>query len=227
MMPERGFSLLEMLLALAVVAMVMAAIGPALVGTLRAQRQVHAVLEPLTMEQAAFAVLRDDLLAAPRPDASVETLSQPLIVTSGQAGGLRADTLQLFTNTPPSLHPNVAVRVPEVGQAVVTWTARLSEDHQGLVWTRRRQVHLLATGTAPTPIEEVMLDHLAHISIEPLVSGEFATSYDSDDAGYILPRALRISYAYLDRDGIAGPIRVVVLDLPQVPLDPTQMTGGS
>ena len=44
--PRTAFSLLEVILALAIVALVLAAIAPALIGTLRAERQARRVLEP-------------------------------------------------------------------------------------------------------------------------------------------------------------------------------------
>jgi prepilin-type N-terminal cleavage/methylation domain-containing protein len=223
--PARAaFSLLEVLLALIIVALVMAAVGPALVGALRAQRQTRTMLEPLVMEQAAFALLRDDLLAAARPNGS---LAQPLTIVAGQANGLRGDTLQVLSDGASPIHPSLAQRPPTVGQALVTWTARTSDDQRGLAWTRRVQANLLATGIAPTPVEEVVLDHLAQLTVEALVDGAFVESYDSDQVNAVLPLAVRISYAYLDADGKPGPLQVQVIDLPQVALDPTQQDGGA
>ena len=214
-----GFSLLEVLLALIIVALVMAAIGPALVGALRAQRQVRTVLEPLAAEQAAIAVLRDDLLGAPKPDG---TLCQPFTVVAGQVESFSAATLQVTTDGAPPLHPRLATRAPEVGQAVVTWAAQKSADGNGLAWTRSRQPHLLATGTAPTPVAEVLLDHLALITIEAWTAGAFSTAYDSSQLDSVLPLAVRVTWAYADSDGQPGPRHVAVLDLPQVALDPVQ-----
>ena len=61
---EAAFSLLEVILALAIVALVLAAITPALIGALRAQRQAARILEPLVHEQLALSMLRDDLMSA-------------------------------------------------------------------------------------------------------------------------------------------------------------------
>lgn len=223
--PRRSaFSLLEVILALIIAALVMAAIGPALVGTLHAQRQVRRVLEPLAAEQAALAMLRDDLLTAPRPNGSV---TQPFTLTIAQTGGRRGDMLAFTSNGAPPMHPRVVRREPELGQAVITWALTTAEDGRGLAWTRSRQPHLLATGARPEPLPEVMVEHLAELTIETLVAGTWTTTFDSAQRDDVLPLAVRISFAYVDEKGEPGPRRVVVIDLPQVALDPLQNGGGT
>ena len=195
--------------------MIMAVIGPALVGSLKAQRQVREALEPMAAEQVALTLLRDDLLTAPKPNGS---LCQPMTLVSGQVNGLRADTLIFTTNGRPPLHSSVAVSAPEIGQAVVTWAAHLAEDKQGLAWTRSRNANLLATGATPEPVAEVLMDHLAQISLEALVGETWSDSFDSEQNNQELPLALRLRFSYLAADGTPGPLRTVVMDLPQVAL---------
>ena len=146
-----AFSLLEVILALIIASLVMAAIGPALVGTLRAERQVRTLLEPLAAEQSTLAILRDDLLATPQPNGSV---TQPFTAVTSQVGGHRGDILTFTTNGAPALHPTVALRPPELGQATITWALRTADDGRGLAWTRLRQANLLATGVSPVPVAE-------------------------------------------------------------------------
>jgi prepilin-type N-terminal cleavage/methylation domain-containing protein len=220
--PRRAFSLLEVILALAIVALVLAAIAPALVGTMRAQRQAERVLEPLAHEQLAFAMLREDLLSAPRPNGSV---AQPFTVANDQGNGHRGDTLTVFSASPPPLHPRVALRAAELGQAVVTWTLLPAEDGRGLAWARSRNANLLATGTVPAAVEEVLLDHLAELTVETLTGTTWNHTYNSDDAGGVLPVAVRVTYALLDAQGEPGPRRQVVIDLPLVALDTTPAGG--
>ena len=218
-----GFSLLEVILALAIVALVLAALAPALFGTLRAERQARRVLEPLAEEQVAFAILRDDLMGAPMPNGS---LAEAFTLATASVEGRRGDTLTLFSVAAPALAPRIAKRAAELGQGVVTWKTQAAEDGRGIAWTRSRRANLLATGTQPTPAAEVLLDHLAELSIEVLRGTTWTGSYDSDDQGQVLPLAVRITYALLDEQGEAGPKRQVVIDLPQVALDPLQ-TGGT
>lgn len=211
-----GFTILEVILALAIVALVMAALGPALVGSLRAERQARTTLTVLAAEPAAFTQLREDLLAAPRP---VGSLAQPFLVSTA--------SVQIFTTSALPLHPQLALRTAELGQAVVTWATRRADDGRGLAWTRSRRVDLLAAGITAAPLAEVVLDHLAELTVEAFADGGFLASYDSSTRNAVLPSALRVTWAQLREDGSHGPRRVVVIDLPQVALDPTQAGGGS
>lgn len=212
---RHGFSLIEVILALVIAALVMAAISPALVGTLRAQRQVRTVLEPLAAEQATIAILRDDLLATPQPNGSV---TQPFSVATTQVGGHRGDTLTFTTNGAPALHPSVAQRAPELGQATITWALRAADDGRGLSWTRSRQANLLATGVRPEPIAEIMFDHVTELTIETLVGTAWTTTYDSTQHDDVLPTAVRVGYSLVDAQGEPAQHHVVVIDLPQAHL---------
>ncbi len=222
-MSRRGFSLLEVILSLTVVALIMAAVGPALVGALRAQRQAHGILDPLANEQAALAQLREDLAAAPRPNGS---LGIACTVATAQVKSWRGDTLSFLTNGAPPLHPTVAVRAPEAGQAVITWAAQEAADGRGLSWTRSRQANVFATGTPPDPVPEVMLDHLASLTVEVLSNGAWLAAFSSADQAGCLPPALRVTFSYLLADDSAGPVHVVIFDLPQMALDPTQQLSA-
>lgn len=220
-MPRHAFSLVEVLLAMAVVALVMATLGPALIGTLRTQRQARAILEPLAREQVAWAVLREDLLGVPLPEvdsdgAVTDLLAVPFTLASNEVDGHRADTIQFCSRSQPPIHPSLAVRLPDMGEATLLWSLRRADDGQGLAWTRRRQTSLLATGVAPDPLEEVLLDHLGQLAVEVWSNGAWVSTYDSSQSGEVLPGLLRISYAYLDKDGVVGPIRIRIIDLPQV-----------
>lgn len=220
-MNRHAFSLVEVLLALAVVALVMATLGPVLIGTLRTQRQARALLEPLAREQVAWAVLREDLLGVPLPavdanGAVADLLAVPFTVTGGEVDGHRADAMQFCSCSQPPLHHALAVRPPDLGEATLLWSLRSADDGQGLAWTRRRQPHLLATGVAPEVQEDVILDHLGQWTVEVYSNGSWVSDFDSSQNGEVLPSLLRISYAYLHQDGTLGPVRVKILDLPQV-----------
>lgn len=216
---NRAFTLLEVILALAVVALVMAALAPALVGALRAERQARAIIGPLAEEPPALAILRDDLIAMPRPgDAVGSGLSlastSELAIASQEVDGRRAATVTMLSLGAPPVHPSLASRVADAGQAAITWSLRQADDGHGLVWIRQRQVHVLATGTVPTPAEEVMLDHLAWLTVEALSGDTWLTDWDSAENATALPQAVRITWAPLAADGGAGPSRSVLVDLP-------------
>ncbi|HEX3132612.1 MAG TPA: type II secretion system protein GspJ [Planctomycetota bacterium] len=222
MIRTAAFTLLEVILALAIVSLVLAAIAPALVGTMRAQRQAAAILEPLAEEQLALGMLRDDLLSAPLPTGSV---AQAFAVESQSTNGHRGDTLTFFTEAAATVHPRLAQRAPELGQVVVTWSLQAAEDGHGLAWMRTRRANLLATGTAPEPQPEVLLDHVAELTVETLSGTTWSPTYNSDTNAGALPLAVRITYMLLDAADKPGARRQVVIDLPMVALAPTQAGG--
>lgn len=224
-MMRRAFSLLEVTLALIVVALIMSVLGAALTGTLRMEHAARAIMGPDAQEEAFLAQWREDLLATPRPNG---TLSAAFSLKHADVNGHRADTLVFRTCGPVPMHPSVAVRAPDAGLVEVTWTPVASADpKQGLSWVRTRQASLLATGSAPAPTQETMLENLAQCQVQVLSAGAFCDDYDSDQLGAVLPKLVRLQFSHLRPDGSAGPTRVLILPLPQVDMDPTQESGGS
>ena len=208
-----GFTILEVLLALAVVALVMAVIAPAMVGAFRAQRQARRILEPLAQEQAAWDRFRTDLAAA----TPASGLTDPAFTLAlGEAAGHPSSTLTVLVHLPPPMHPNLVVSAPDLGRTAVTWTLQAAEDGRGLAWTRSSQANLLATGTAPAPVPEIVLDHLESLTIEVMTDGAYADTYDSDSRGSVMPPGIRVRYRLLNDDDTPGPLRVQVLDMASV-----------
>jgi hypothetical protein len=107
----------------------------------------------------------------------------------------------------------------------VAWLARETGDGRGLEWVRTCRSGVLDI-TAAAPEEAVLLRGLARVSVEVLSGGSWTASFDSADQGACLPAAVRIGLAYLRNDGAAGPLRYLVIDLPQMALDPTQQAGS-
>lgn len=216
--PRQGFSLLEVLLALIIAALVMAAIGPALVSALRTQRQLDAALDPQVGERGALGLLASDLLATPLPTG---TVAQPFTLTSVAVSGGSGSQLSFLSCGAPPVHPALAVRTPDLGQALVTWSVASASDGSGLQLTRSRQTNLLATGTVPDPTVEVILDHLASCLIETYSAGVWSSTYDSSTVNAALPTAVRITWsAKLGTDKV-GDIRIEVIELPLATLGAT------
>ena len=220
MTPRRGFTILEVLLALAVTALVVAALSPALTGALRAQGQARRLIDEAAGQRAALAQWREDLLAALPPTGSVAV---PFALTRGGmvAGSGTADSsgsqLSFLTAAPAPFHPDRVTSRPDTGQAIVTWALAPSADGVGLAWTRARQTDLLATGTIPAATPEVLLDHLASLDIAVVGSdGLPADTYSSADHDDDLPTQVVLTWAFLGRDGQPGPSRRLTLALPSV-----------
>ncbi len=221
-----GFSLLEVILALIVVALIMSVLGAALISTLRLERTARKIMAPDAREAAFLAQWQDDLTSCARP---VGTLTAPFVLAHAEINGHRADTLTFRTAGPAPLHPSIAVREPDAGLVEITWAPVASTDpKQGLSWVRSCQSHLLTTADVPPAAEsQVMLEGLAQCQVQALTGGVFGDDYDSDQLGAVLPQLVRLQFAYLQPDGTAGPSRVLILPLPQAGMDPTQLTGGA
>lgn len=215
MTARRAFTLVEVLLALGVAALVLAALVPALTGVLRAQRRAAALVDQAAREQAALSFLADDLLAAPRPAGS---LAVPFVLAPATVGGRDALALSFLAQPPPPLHPGLAARPAGAGQVRVSWA--LEEDPDGgLRLVRSRQVHLLAAGIPPEPAAEPLLGRLAACTAEALADGAWVRSWDSDQRGAALPLALRLRWRPLGPGGEAGDERIATFPLPLAALD--------
>ncbi len=219
----QGFTLLEVLLAVIIVALLSASLGPVLINTLKAQQQAYAVLEPLAEVNNCFKQLQDDLLSAPRPNG---THAMPCVLEQAQIQAASADYFAFTSAEYIPLHPALVQREAALGQVGIQWSVISSPEGRGLAWLRSRQTHLMATGTPAQAVGEVMMDNLAYLDVEFLSNGNYLQTFHSDDAGALLPVALIIKFARLDQHGVAGPERVRIIHLAQVSLDPIQLAGG-
>jgi prepilin-type N-terminal cleavage/methylation domain-containing protein len=208
---RQAFTLLEVILSLLVMALVMAAVSPALVGAMRAERQAHAVLEPLAMQQVAFTLFTDDVQAAPQ---IAEVSSAQLLLESTNFKGRQGSTLTIFRDAAPAIDPHIAQRSPDAGQHQVVWSVRENITTGALEWVRQIDANVLSTSITPQTYSEVVLGNLAQLHLEALDSGSWSESFDSIQISYF-PRALRVTYAFVMADGKPGPSHIIVVDLPQ------------
>ena len=220
---RRGFSLLEIIFSLVIVALISAVLGSLLINSIKAQKRAYQLIEPNLEVQACLQVLRDDVLAAIRPNG---TSAVPCQLSSFSIGQAEADQFQIGTAGPAPIHYAFAERAVQSGQAQVLWSVEADSEADGLRWLRASLPHGLATGSVPAMQAQLMLDRLAYVSLEVLINGAWQVTYNSDEANAVLPQALRVRFARLEANGEAGVEQVVCINLPQVLLDPIQMAGG-
>ncbi|MCK6489282.1 MAG: type II secretion system protein GspJ [Planctomycetes bacterium] len=220
---RRAFTLIELLLAMGVAALVLAALVPAVSGALRAQRQAATVIGAAAREEALLACLRDDLIAAPRPDGS---LALPFTLAAAQVAGRPAPLLSFLAEEPLPPHPALAQRPAALGQALITWTLE-ADPAGGLRLVRSRQPHLLAVGTPPDPVAEPFLGGLAACSMEVLADGAWVSTWNSDDHAAALPGALRLRWSLREGADGSGPERCATIELPLAALDPGAASGSA
>ncbi len=215
---HRGFTLLEVLLALTVMALVMAVVSPALVGAIRAERQSYAVLEPLGKQQIALNLFADDVMSAPQ---SAESGAAQMSLTTTSIEGANVSTLVVFRDAQPTISPVIAKRAPAAGQIHVTWSVRTSTN--GLALTREADGNVLSTTLSESVNSELILDNLSEFRMEAFDGGSWYDSFDSYSSSYF-PRAIRLTFAFRLADGSRGPRRVFVVDLPQTAMSATPET---
>jgi len=213
---RHGFTLLEVILSLLVMALVMAAVSPALVGALRAERQAHAVLEPLAMQHVAFTMFTDDIQAAPQ---IAEVGGAQLTIESTNLNSREGSSLIVFRDAAPVIAPHIAKRAADAGQHLITWSVRENTSTGALEWVRQSDANVLSTSITPSTYNEVMLGNLALLRIEARDGGSWYSTFDSFINSYF-PRAIRVTYAYRLADGTPGPSHIIVIDLPQSALTP-------
>ena len=220
MTARRAFTLLETLLALSVTALVMAALAPAVATALRGERHARERLASLAQEAAAVALLRDDLLALPRPVG--DGLTRAFVL----AGEADAPTLEYLADEPPALHPTLARRPAGIGQSLRRWELSAAGADGTRTLRRSADPHLLAAGAPPPAEPEDVLDRLAALEIDALdAAGGWLRTWNSDERDGVLPAALRIAWIRLNADGTPAPRRVAVLPLTRSALDPLQQAA--
>lgn len=195
-MPQRGFSLLEMLLAVVLFALAMALAYGGLQALVRASDQAAASAERLGRLQFAIGMIERDLNAVARR-AVRDNYGSPRPAFDGSAQRLE------FTRYG---HANV-LALPRAELERVAWLQRANALHR-LRWP------VLDRAPGTQPADDLLLQGVRRLDLVYLDAQgrEFRQWPPPRSEGDALPRALRLS---LDVDGF-GQIRRV-LELPQAP----------
>ncbi len=209
MITLRAFTLVELVLALGLGALLMAIMGPALLASLRSLDAWRSLVEPGHQTRLALDMLREDLSACPRP-AGLRTTAFRL------EDGHRLSFTSLGS---PALHPTVAITPAQEPQRLITWS--VTETGDGLMRLERRSTAIDDADPASDDInDDIMLDRLATCSFSVMIATQLLSGYDSDDRDARLPLAIVLRYAPARRDGRPGQERIHHIALPQVLLDP-------
>lgn len=222
----RAFTLLELLVALAMGVIIAGALYSSLRAGFRARTLAEAQVEPVRTAELATALLRPDFESA-RPANS--TLAGPFVGTdtTGEAG-LAADTVEFFTLGDPT--DPLAAMAPAGGAAAgpaspvggVAGPAPTGEARQvqiGLValpgpggsaeqcLVRRVTTNLLAQ-VAVEPYEEVLCRNVRSLNIRYYDGLAWQDSWDSTLLENNIPTAVEVMLE-LERPGTDGQVRVI------------------
>lgn len=181
----RAFTLLEVLLATAMMAVLAASLYASLAIAFKARRSAFAAVDPVRTCALALDLVSDDLRSALIPNGVLAGafLGQPAFDASGR----NADSL-IFCCIAPDLDPDVATG--DVKQ--VEFACDPSVDARGQVLVRRVTTNLLSPRSIE-PREEVLCRGVATFALRYFTGTEWVDTWDSTVEDNLLPPAVEVT----------------------------------
>ncbi len=181
-----GFTLLEMLLAVAVSGAVVAAVYGTLSAAVRARDTARAAVGQDRALRSAIDTVRRDLQAAPRPGGVLAGTF--LGSDNADADEVSFTTTNPYRSTPDRLADMINVRLQRAdddGQGLE------GDEVRGRMLVREVTTNLLAAST-PEPMREVLLRGVRSFDARYVADGAWVDDYDSTQYGNVLPRAAEL-----------------------------------
>lgn len=220
---NHGFTLIEVLLATAIVALLAATLGVALHIAFRARRSAAEGLDAARAARLAMEAVGRDLQAAARPTG---ILQGPFIATDASGDAGRDSDSVVFTRAGVALRP--AAGTGDIAEVTLTlvrsseWQASsasaravgagrdasgavLPADDSGdaYVLVRRENRHPLATVTQPEP-DEVLCRHVRSFKLRYYDGTNWGDAWNSTGQNNLLPLAVEVTLTVAPADAGAG-----------------------
>jgi type II secretion system protein J len=199
--PSRAFTLLELVLALSMVAIMAASLYAAMRVAFRAQSGAEAAIEPSRTAELVFEMIRIDLqnIVPPTPyNVQTVTLAGPFQASDGKDDrGADGDDVILYTTADAPDRPSANGDIKKVELLISTQDG--TGDH---VLVRRVTRNLLAQ-IEPTPVEEVVCRNVGAFNVRYYDGTDWQTTWDSTQLGDVLPTAVEVTIE-LQRPAAAG-----------------------
>jgi type II secretion system protein J len=225
-----GFTLLELMLALMIVAFLVPILYNSLRGGFRVKADAETAVEPARTAEAAMDWLRTDFANSVPPSTSARSLQGPFTGTDGKDDrGCDGDDVQFFTTADSPLHD---INNGEVKSIELTIITAPSGQHV-LV---RYAVRDLISSFAPNPDVEVICNGIDGFNVRYFDGTNWTDTWDSTQEDNVLPAAVEITIT-LDRPN--GPslnldgkrcfkyVRVIPLACSTAPYDTNVNSGAS
>lgn len=188
---QRGFTLIEVLAATAMVAGLAASLYASLHIAFEARKQAVGLLEPVRKSHQSIDLIRADLRSAVTPKANPNNnlvLAGSFVGTSGQGMmGSGSDDL-IFCGIPSDIEP--AESVGEIKQ--IEYSCDPSPDGKDQVLVRRITSNLLSP-TTPEPKQEIICRGVKSFMLRYYDGMTWLTSWDSTTNGNVLPQAVEVT----------------------------------
>jgi type II secretion system protein J len=185
-----GFTLIELMLAMGVCAIVLAAINGVFFGALRLREATIRAVDEAQPAQLALTTMRSDLQSAMSPTTNGVMSGDFRVGDITSAGMNQNVSIELYTTT-GALHENE----PWGDVQCVTYELRPSaggNGNQGQDLVRSVNRNLLATIT-PVPEDQWMLGHVQSLTFDCYDGTQWRNSWDTTVSDTNLPIAVRVT----------------------------------
>jgi type II secretion system protein J len=185
-----GFTLIELMLAMGVCAIVLAAINGVFFGALRLREATIRAVDAAAPTQLALTTIRDDLQSAMSPTTNGVMTGDFRVGDITSVGLNQNVSIELYTTT-GALHENE----PWGDIQRVTYELRpstMGTGNQGQDLVRSVTRNLLATLT-PVPEDQWMLGHVQSLTFDCFDGTQWRNSWDTTVSDTNLPIAVRVT----------------------------------
>ena len=180
-----GFTLLELILAVTITAVVSAALFTSLSGAFRARQKIEDNLSGRDSARAVLAMMRTDLQCVPPAGGRISGVFEG--VDERGAGNADADQLSYVTANVSLASSQDVADLRQVELRLVT----TADDPDYFVLTRRVTGNLLATVT-PQPEVQVLARRIVSMNVQYFDGGEWVDEWDSAEQDNEIPQAVEI-----------------------------------
>jgi type II secretion system protein J len=181
-----AFTLLELLVAMAMVAILAVSLYASMQITFRAQKRADAAVDPPRTAQIAMDMIQQDLTNAVSPGGQ---LAGNFEGTAGSDDrGHEADDINFYSTTESPQHADANGEIKNIELTVITPTN--SSDH---LLVRRVTRNLLSLNSVATPDPEFVCDHVNSFTAQYYDGTNWNTTWDSTAEDNTLPVAVQVT----------------------------------
>jgi len=223
-----AFTLIEILIAVAIFGIVLVAINTVFYSGLHLQRATTRMLDESAPVQQAFAMMRRDLRGAILPPTNSAFGSWFKSGADNQSFGSSSDaTLEFYTTTGTLRHENPWSDLQRVSYQLTNSTDRTTLQGRDLMRVVTR--NLMPTGVEESELEYVM-SGVESMEYECFNGTEWSKTWDTEleDAG--LPQAVRVRLLMINTNAVNSilrePLELLVPIVTQSRTNATQVAGG-
>jgi type II secretion system protein J len=188
----RGFTLLELLVAMAMVAILAVSLYASIQITFKAQKSAEAAVEPSRTAQLALEMIGQDLTNSMSPGTQLAGNFEG--TTGADDRGHEADDINFYATTDSPQHIDANGEIKNIEMTVITPVN--SSDH---VLVRRVTRNLLSLNDTAQPDPEFICGHVNSFTVQYYDGTDWNTVWDSTVEDNTLPVAIQVTLN-IDRD---------------------------